>query len=66
MYYKNKGHPIVRHDHVFDFMLLILLAVGGMMSILIIGSELLKIIWNISETLKITIFMINKKIDLNI
>ena len=73
MYYQNKGHPIERRDHVFDFMtkvLWILIMVGCITTFLTIGSELLRIAWviylNIYETLRVTLFMINKKIDLNI
>ncbi len=73
MYYQNKGHPIERRDHVFDFMtkvLWILIIAGCIMTFLTINSELLRIAWviyvNIWETLSVTLFMINKKIDLNI
>ena len=73
MYYQNKGHPIDLRDHVFDVVtkvLWILIIAGCIMTFLTIGIELLKIIWiiyiNISETLQVTLFMINKKIDLNI
>ena len=73
MYYQNKGHPIERRDHVFDFMtkvLWILIMVGCIMTFLTIGSELLRIAWviyvTIWETIQVTLFMINKKIDLNI
>ena len=73
MYYQNKGHPIERRDHVFDFMtkvLWILIIAGCIMPFLTITSEVLMIAWviyvNILETLRVTLFMINKKIDLNI
>ena len=73
MYYQNKGHPIERRDHVFDFMtntLGILIIVGCIMTILTLGGEFLRVVWTIYvsiwETLRITIFMINKKIDFNI
>ena len=73
MDYQNKGHPIERRDHVFDFMtnvLWILIMVGCIMTFLTIGSELLRIAWviyvTIWETIQVTLFMINKKIDLNI
>ncbi len=73
MYYQNKGHPIERRDHVFDFMtkvLWILIIAGCIMTFLTITSELLRIAWviyvNIWETLSVTLFMINKKIDFNI
>ena len=73
MYYQNKGHPIEWRDHVFDFMtkvLWILIIAGCIMTFLTITSELLRIAWviyvNIWETLRVTLFMINKKIDLNI
>ena len=73
MYYQNKGHPIERRDHVFDFMikvLWILIMVGCIMTFLTIDSELLRIAWviyvTIWETIQVTLFMINKKIDLNI
>ncbi len=67
MYYQNKGHPIERRDHVFDFMtntLGILIIVGCIMTILTLGWEFLRVVWTIYvsiwETLRITIFMINK------
>ena len=73
MYYQNKGHPIERRDHVFDFMtkvLWILIIAGCIMTFLTITSELLRIAWviyvNIWETLSVTLNMINKKIDFNI
>ena len=73
MYYQNKGHPIERRDHVFDFMtkvLWVLIIAGCIMTFLTITSELLRIAWviyvNIWETLSVTLFMINKKIDFNI
>ena len=73
MYYQNKGHPIERRDHVFDFMtkvLWILIIAGCIMTFLTITSEVLRIAWviyvNIWETLSVTLFMINKKIDFNI
>ena len=73
MYYQNKGFPIERRDHVFDVVtkvLWILIMVGCIMTFLTIGSELLRIAWviyvTIFETLRVTLFMINKKIDFNI
>ena len=73
MYYQNKGHPIERRDHVFDFMtkvLWVLIIAGCIMTFLTITSEVLRIAWviyvNIWETLRVTLFMINKKIDFNI
>ena len=73
MYYQNKGHPIERRDHVFDFMtkvLWVLIIAGCIMTFLTITSEVLRIAWviyvNIWETLSVTLFMINKKIDFNI
>jgi len=66
MDYQNKGHPIERRDYVFDFMAQMLCII----TFLTIGSEVLRIIWvlyfNIYETAQVTLFMINKKIDLNI
>ena len=60
-------------DHVFNFLtkvLLILIIASCIMTFLTIGSVLLKAVWviyvSISETLQVTLFMINKKIDLNI
>ena len=73
MYYQNKGHPIERRDYVFDFMtnaLFMLIIFGCVLTLLTLGWECLKIIWTIYvsiwETIQVTIFMINKKIDLNI
>jgi len=73
MYYRNKGHPIERDDHVFDFMaytLGILIIMICMATLFTIGWEFLKMFWGIylsvCETLRVTIFVITKKIDSNI
>jgi hypothetical protein len=73
MYYQKKGNPIERRDHVFDVVTniaCILIMVIWIMTFLTIGVILLRIAWmiyvSIFETLQITLFMINKKIDLNI
>ena len=73
MYYQKKGNPIERRDHVFDVVtniVCILIMVIWIMTFLTIGVKLLRIAWmiyvSIFETLRITLFVINKKIDLNI
>ena len=69
--FQRVNHP--QRDHVFDVVtniVCILIMVIWIMTFLTIGVKLLRIAWmiyvSIFETLRITLFVINKKIDLNI